>query len=1438
MSYLGYLTDNSLTAYPFKTRKAVYSFSTYPIQDDWFYDILFASFSKKIRSVYLSVIERTPDAELYLTFSNAETLEELGRIYVPAEELVDHLGNKEVSFFGYSCKDFAVKILLGPGLLVSESFIQSYSVIESELASSAVILAPPRVEKITFAAYHPSYDIVKEYVYPSVPVVRPSHNTAFVLEALNTGGLFVDAGLGAGLYDNCPPAGDITDVYSLNAVNPNSDGAMFITASNCYILNSLSENDAILLGSNDPGGYLYKYHYFNTNRPDVPVFDAVTPGHSLFIQNFCKPKCPPENLNAFAYYLNRITDGVAELDKIASGSVEVRGRGSPKDRDPTLFYCNNFCVASYDGQNDPFARCDEPSDEHSYIHCGSQFVRYFHEGRTLRVYYSSLVVRNYTILEVIDDNTVRLDTPASITGTDLWFKIFDNGVISNMNCAASYYNSLAATYTSPYFKVKYTTSESFNSAGNYVTYISVVVALYNPAATPNTLRVTFNPTGLTSEGSFKVRTEQDINIVSNPIVTLSCRQYAFVEAVYSIPCGQRGGALTATVFLVDGHISTIIGSPHVIASISGTDCPGAVAGSFSLFRATELLPQAFQGVVRLDQTVTDVSLYGDVPMWLAYDTYYTSSMVVLRANPLGPFPKASSRSTVYLKTYGYVNGMISKIVIDYVARPRLISPLATSFSAVNPLTISRSAIYTEDQPIFQIIATNMTMLSADFPEDADTFKYQLTGETLPAGLVFEESSGLLYGQIADSVTSAAFHLTASAVNASGYATNPQEIHFSIPSNIPPEVAILNPPADNLFSISNLDIFNSASPLFSVSATNPPIRGYSLLGDLPTGLHFNQATARITGRITETSSGSASHLGLSAINAYGESSLVYFTIAYTIYSQPIILYPSNASIVYGLSSNETTLSLPLFTITSLQGFGGTDNYAAGLTDLTRNRYEAVGLPTGLAVDLYTGKVYGKLQGDPENWSSQYAVSVYVTNTVGRQRSDITLYRTSATSPVINNVTAGRILNVIKNRVYTSASPLLKISATKSPSSFAADGLPSSLTCLATGEIVGVIANDAASEDFSVSLSASNESGVSESVACTIRIPVSILSPVSGSSLTVSTTEDQDVFTLITCTIPNDETLTFSTSALPTGLNFENGKLSGKITTPGTYSLEIVASTVSHGFDRTTVILTGAADTYSAAGTITDTASGAPLAGVLVSAENGKYTTLTDSLGQYTLRGFVSNGTYQVVVYKPNYQFTPASKYINFASGSVTAVDFEYAGPYIRISGAIKNADGQPIVGVAVDIDSDSTDTNTLGEYSFNVLADVSLTVIPSATGYGFNPTYISITTHSNPIVSLDFVGFVTNPPSAPIINEVVRGTGAVLIGYTPPTDTGNTLITAYQYSLNNSDIWVTASTDFENQYLSVPGLVADTTYSVIIRAVNSAGVGEPSNSVSASPLPQT
>lgn len=92
----------------------------------------------------------------------------------------------------------------------------------------------------------------------------------------------------------------------------------------------------------------------------------------------------------------------------------------------------------------------------------------------------------------------------------------------------------------------------------------------------------------------------------------------------------------------------------------------------------------------------------------------------------------------------------------------------------------------------------------------------------------------------------------------------------------------------------------------------------------------------------------------------------------------------------------------------------------------------------------------------------------------------------------------------------------------------------------------------------------------------------------------------------------------------------------------------------------------------------------------------------------------------------------------------------------------------------------------------------------------------------------------NSPGAPTILSVTADDASLIVSFTAPGSNGGSPITNYQYSINGST-WVTPSPASTASPLVIAGLTNGTTYPVRIRAVNSAGSGAASNSISETPV---
>ena len=115
----------------------------------------------------------------------------------------------------------------------------------------------------------------------------------------------------------------------------------------------------------------------------------------------------------------------------------------------------------------------------------------------------------------------------------------------------------------------------------------------------------------------------------------------------------------------------------------------------------------------------------------------------------------------------------------------------------------------------------------------------------------------------------------------------------------------------------------------------------------------------------------------------------------------------------------------------------------------------------------------------------------------------------------------------------------------------------------------------------------------------------------------------------------------------------------------------------------------------------------------------------------------------------------------------------------------------------------------------------------------NQTYMGfsfILTTPTPYLTAGYQHFYVGTPAMPALTAT-PGDGQVSIAFTAPTATGGAAITDYEYQLNGGS-WVSASTT--SSPVVITGLTNGTSYSIKLRAVNSAGVGTESDAVTSTP----
>ena len=133
------------------------------------------------------------------------------------------------------------------------------------------------------------------------------------------------------------------------------------------------------------------------------------------------------------------------------------------------------------------------------------------------------------------------------------------------------------------------------------------------------------------------------------------------------------------------------------------------------------------------------------------------------------------------------------------------------------------------------------------------------------------------------------------------------------------------------------------------------------------------------------------------------------------------------------------------------------------------------------------------------------------------------------------------------------------------------------------------------------------------------------------------------------------------------------------------------------------------------------------------------------------------------------------------------------------------------------ESSGTYTATANSGEFDGSESLSLTAKITDSAGNISPASTAVTG------SID-----TTSSSAPTALIATAGDGQVSIAFTAPADNGGAAITDYQYELDDSGTWTSAST--ATSPVVITGLTNGTAYSIKLRAVNSIGNGNESAAV--------
>jgi hypothetical protein len=245
--------------------------------------------------------------------------------------------------------------------------------------------------------------------------------------------------------------------------------------------------------------------------------------------------------------------------------------------------------------------------------------------------------------------------------------------------------------------------------------------------------------------------------------------------------------------------------------------------------------------------------------------------------------------------------------------------------------------------------------------------------------------------------------------------------------------------------------------------------------LPQGLSFDSTTGKLTGHFNVSSAGDEFDLIVSATNASGPAENPQ-TIRLRLYRDtvPLItLTPTALNSTYTITNLETyQSSSPLLTVTS--------------DDTNATQFVLSGtLPKGLLFNSVTGKFTGSVT---EVTDGSSALSVVAANSFG---VSVTVNFTISWTifPAISSYPTSPV-TVSRYNTYTADSPLLSIAVLGTHTGFNVSGLPTALTLTAEGKVVGTVDAAVVAGARTVTISAYNTHGTSETVSFTLVVPVAV------------------------------------------------------------------------------------------------------------------------------------------------------------------------------------------------------------------------------------------------------------------------------------------------------------------------------------------------------------
>ncbi len=438
---------------------------------------------------------------------------------------------------------------------------------------------------------------------------------------------------------------------------------------------------------------------------------------------------------------------------------------------------------------------------------------------------------------------------------------------------------------------------------------------------------------------------------------------------------------------------------------------------------------------------------------------------------------------------------------------------------------SAAATLTVNAPVVAPAITTQPVGATVTAGTAVTFTVAASG-TAPLSYQWQKNGSVIVGVTGTTLTLSSPQVADAGsynvvvFNAAGFATSNTAALQVNPAGTPP--AFTKAPLSQTVTAG-------ANVTFTAAATGTAPLAYQWLKNGATLAGATSATLTLTGtQVADTGS-----YAVSVTNPVGTVT----SSAATLTVNPAVAAPG----ITGATAVATLLNSPF-------------NYQITATG-TPTTYTATPLPAGLTVSATTGLISGTPTA-----AGTFTVVLGATNSGGTGTSALTLI-VVAPAPVITSIAAasGRVGSAFG---YT-------ISATNSPTSFTATGLPAGLTLDPTGGVITGTPTTAGT--FVVTLTASNGGGAGPSFLLTLGIAASVNVPVvTGSATATGTVGSTFVYVISASNTPTS----FSATGLPAGLTVSTstGLITGTPTAAGNFTMSVAATNAAGTSTSLAVLVT--------------------------------------------------------------------------------------------------------------------------------------------------------------------------------------------------------------------------------------------------------------------------